>query len=107
MKWVPIDEVARPHGVRGEIRLRLFNSESDLLLQLDELLVRLPDGSEHEVSVDGARRANDAILMKLFSRDDRDRAVDLRGADVGTRRVAFLPTESSEFLSYSVKYTPA
>ncbi len=89
--------------MRGEIRLRLFNSESDLLLQLDELLVRLPDGSEHEVSVDGARRANDAILMKLFSVDDRDRAVELRGAVVCARREDFPPLDPGEFYACDVE----
>ena len=78
--WVPLAEVARPHGVRGELRLRLFNRDSDLLLSLDEVLVRFPDGREEEVSVDAARRANDAILMKLYSVDDRDGAEGLRGA---------------------------
>jgi 16S rRNA processing protein RimM len=79
----------RPHGVRGELRLRLFNSDSDLLLALDEVLVRFADGEEQEVSVDGARRANDAILMKLHSVDDRDRADELRGARVCGRRADF------------------
>ncbi len=40
--WVPLAEVARPHGVRGELRLRPYNGDSDLLLGLDEVLVRLP-----------------------------------------------------------------
>lgn len=72
-RWIPLAEIARPHGVRGEVRLRLFNKDSDTLLDQDEVLVRLPDGAEHEVSVDTARRADDAILMKLHSVDDRDR----------------------------------
>jgi 16S rRNA processing protein RimM len=95
--WVPLAEIARPHGVRGEVRLRLFNRDSDLLLGLDEVLLRLRDGEEHEVSVDGARRANDAILMKLFSIDDRGQADELRGAVVCARRGAFPPPEDGEF----------
>jgi len=71
--WVPLAEIARPHGVRGEIRLRLYNRASDLLLDQDEVLLRFADGEEQEVSIDGARRADDAILMKLHSIDDRDR----------------------------------
>jgi 16S rRNA processing protein RimM len=89
--------------VRGEIRLRLFNTESDLLLQLDELLVRLPDGSEHEVSVDGARRANDAILIRLFSVDDRDRAEELRGAVLCARREDFPPLDPGEFYACDIE----
>jgi 16S rRNA processing protein RimM len=101
--WVPLAEIARPHGVRGELRLRLFNSDSDLLLGLDEVLVRLPDGEEHEVSVEGARRANDAILMRLHSVDDRGRADELRGAVVCARRRDFPPLEEGEFYACDVE----
>jgi 16S rRNA processing protein RimM len=101
--WVPLAEVARPHGVRGELRLRLFNRDSDLLLGLDEILVRLPDGEEHEVSVESARRANDAILMRLFSVDDRSRADGLRGAVVCARRRDFPPLDEGEFYACDVE----
>jgi 16S rRNA processing protein RimM len=95
--WVPLAEVARPHGVKGELRLKLFNRDSDILLDRDEVLVRLKSGEEHEVSVDGARRADVAILLKLHSVDDRDRADDLRGALICVRRGDFPPTEDGEF----------
>jgi 16S rRNA processing protein RimM len=95
--WVPLAEVTKPHGVRGEVHLKLFNQDSDVLLDQDEVLVRLADGAEHEVSVDGARRAAGAILMKLYSVDDRDRADELRGALVCVRRDAFPPLDEGEF----------
>jgi ribosomal 30S subunit maturation factor RimM len=27
--WVPLAEIARAHGVKGELRLKLYNSDSD------------------------------------------------------------------------------
>ena len=101
--WVPLAQVMRPHGVRGELRLRPFNKDSDLLLSLDEVLVRFPEGDEQEVSVDGARRANDAILMKLHSVDGREGADGLRGAIVCARRSDFPPPESGEFYACDVE----
>jgi 16S rRNA processing protein RimM len=101
--WVPLAEVARPHGVRGELRLRLYNRDSDLLLELDEVLVRFAEGDEQEVSVDGARRADDAILMKLHSVDDRDRAEELRGATICARRADFPALEAGEFYACDVE----
>lgn len=95
-RWVPVAEIARPHGVKGEVRLKLFNAASDLLLEQDEVLVRTPEGEEHEVSVDKARRADDAILIKLYSVDDRDRAEELRGAHLCVRRKHFPPLEAGE-----------
>jgi 16S rRNA processing protein RimM len=94
---VPLAEVLRPHGVRGEVRLKLYNRESDLLLGLDEILLRFPEGDEQEVSVDGARRANDAVLLRLHSVDDRDRADELRGAVVCARRSDFPELAPGEF----------
>jgi 16S rRNA processing protein RimM len=100
---VPLAEVARPHGVRGELRLRPYNRDSDLLLELDEVLVRFPEGDEQEVSVDAARRANDAILLKLHSVDDRDRAAELRGAQVCARRGEFPELPAGEFYACDVE----
>jgi 16S rRNA processing protein RimM len=95
--WVPLAEVMRPHGVRGELRLRPFNRDSDLLLELDEVRVCYRDGEPKEVGIDSVRRANDAILMKLCSVDDRDRAEDLRGALICARRRDFPPLGAGEF----------
>jgi len=103
LRYVPLAEIARPHGVRGEVRLNLYNAESDLLLDVDEVLLRLKDGKEHEVSVDQARRADKTILLKLHSVDDRDRAEALRGAVVCVPREAFPPLEEGEFYACDVE----
>ena len=95
--WIPLAEVARPHGVRGELRLKLYNADSDILLEQDAVLLRLKDGKERAVTVDKARRADDAILMKLRTVDDRTRADELRQAQVCVRRSAFPPLDEGEF----------
>jgi 16S rRNA processing protein RimM len=59
--------------------------------------LRYPDGTEQEVSVDGARWADDAMLMKLYSVDDRGRADELRGALICVRRGDFPSLEAGEF----------
>lgn len=100
--WVPLAEVARPHGVKGELRLKLFNTSSDVLLHQDEVLVRLDSGEEHEVSVESARRADGAILMKLYSVDDRNRAEELRGAYICVRRRDFTELEEGEFYAVDI-----
>jgi 16S rRNA processing protein RimM len=115
--WVPLAEVARPHGVRGELRLRLYNQDSDLLLELDEVMVRFGSagaaggngakgaGPSRDVvlRVEAVRPANEAILMKLQSVNDRDRAIELRGAEVCARRSAFPPLEPGEFYACDVE----
>lgn len=101
--WVALAEVSRPHGVRGEVRLRLYNEDSDVLLGMDEVLVRLKDGKEHEVSINHARRADRAILVKLHSVDDRNRADEIRGAQICVRRRDFPPLDDGEFYACDVE----
>jgi 16S rRNA processing protein RimM len=102
-RWIPLAEVMRPHGVRGEVRARPFNKDSDLLLALDEVLVRFPDGDEQEVTVDTARRAHDAVLLKLADVDDRDRADELRGAVLCGKRDEFPALGEGEFYACDVE----
>jgi 16S rRNA processing protein RimM len=98
--WVALAEVARPHGVRGELRLKVYNLESDALLEQDAVLVRPRDSKapkEREMAVEHARRATEAVLLKLKGVDDRDAADALRGALVCVRRDRFAPLEEDEF----------
>ncbi|MBI2392401.1 MAG: 16S rRNA processing protein RimM [Deltaproteobacteria bacterium] len=105
-EWVPLAVVGRPHGVRGEVRAHPFNRDSDLLLELDEVLVRFVEGErqgeEHEVSIDDARAGNDAILLKLHGVDDRDAADDVRGAHLCARRGDFPALEEGEFYASDI-----
>lgn len=105
--WVPLAEVARPHGVRGELRLRPYNQDSELLFELEQVKVRFQSGPgpvrDVVLRVEAVREANDAILMKLQSVDDRDRAIELRGAEVCARRAEFPPLEPGEFYACDVE----
>ena len=94
-RWVEVGLVARPHGVQGELRVSLHNKESEVLFHVDEVLVRLANGDEHEVSVDGVRPADQAVLLRLHSIGDRDRAEELRGAKLFVKRSQFAPLETA------------
>ena len=101
--WVPLAEVVRPHGVRGDVQLKVFNDDSDVLSSQEEVLVRLDERRGARGLASTARAApDDAILMKLYSVDDRDRAGELRGALVCARRAAFPPLEEGEFYACDV-----
>ena len=105
-EWVPLAVVGRPHGVRGELRAHPFNRDSDLLMDLEEVLVRFTDGErkgeQHEVSLDSARPGNDAILVKLHGVDDRDAAEAVKGAELCVRRGAFPKLEEGEFYACDI-----
>jgi len=70
----------------------VFNADSDLLLDLESVKV-----GDKERIVDHARRANEAILMKIRGIDDRDAADTLRGMTISVRRDAFPELDDGEF----------
>lgn len=94
---IEVGRIARPHGVRGELRVQLHWSESDALLTADEVWVQLPDAEAHAMKVEGARRADRAILLRLAEITDRDAAAALRGASVSVPRKALPVAEEGEF----------
>ena len=96
-RYVPVAQVGRPHGVRGELRLQVYNLGSDLLLSRPPVQLRLPDGSEREAKIRSARPVNKGILVELDGVADRDAAEALRGAEVCVRRDLFPAEEEGEF----------
>lgn len=96
-RLIPLAEIARPHGVRGDLRLKIYNSDSDLLLSLPEVILQHKDGEQNIVKLLHAQRANDAILARIEGCEDRDHAEELRGAQILVPRDAFPPPDEGEF----------
>jgi len=96
-RLVALAEVARPHGVLGELRLRLYNADSDLLLRIPEVLLQRASGEQETRRVVRARRATGAILMTLADCADRSSAESLRGARLLVPRDVFPPPADGEF----------
>jgi 16S rRNA processing protein RimM len=96
-RFVPVAEIARPHGVRGEIRLQVYNLGSDLLLARPPVQLRFPDGATRDVKIRSARPVNKGILVEIEGVTDRDAAEALRGAEVCVRRDLFPAEEEGEF----------
>ena len=96
-------EVSRPHGVRGEVRVKLYNSDSDLIALQREVLMRRQDGSEGMLELESVRGADAGYLLaKIRGVDDRNAADALRGARLSVRRDAFPPPEEGEFYACDV-----
>ncbi len=79
--------VVKPHGVRGMVKVRLYNPSSELLAGRAEVWVEAGDGRTHGIeTVHGASPAG--ALLSLEGVTDRGRAELLRGARLMARREA-------------------
>ena len=104
-RLVALAEVARPHGIAGELRLKVYNLDSDLLLRRPPVLLRLRDEAAtiREARITAARAVDKAILVKLAGVDDRNAAEALRGAEVCVPRASLPPPEEGEFYACDVE----
>lgn len=96
-EYVAVAEVARPHGVRGELRLKVYNLESDLLLRRPRFRLCMPDGQQRELEFRMVRRVPGALLVRLPGVDDREAAEAMRGAKVEVSRAEFGDIAEDEY----------
>jgi len=102
-RLVPLAEVARPHGIAGELRLKVYNLDSDLLLRRPPVLLRLSDGTERQATFSAAREVDKALLVRVVGVDDRNAAEALRGAQVCVPRASLPPPAEGEFYAWDLE----
>jgi 16S rRNA processing protein RimM len=88
--------IMRAHGIRGELKLRLYRAESNAIVAKRTLELVLGSKLERRV-VTGVRKSTDHIIVKLEGVDDRNGADALRGAKVRIDRVELPPLEPDEY----------
>jgi 16S rRNA processing protein RimM len=99
-RYVPLAAVARPHGVNGELRLKVYNDDSDLLLRkpTPPIRLRMPTGEERDIRITLARAMTKGMmLVRLEGVSSRDAAEAMRGAELCVPRDAFPPLDEGEF----------
>lgn len=89
---LPLGQFGRPHGVRGELSLRLFNPDGpaleDLELPLDVEVVR--GESRSPAKLTAVRAAADALLVCVDGVDTREAAAAFTNAELWIPR-RYLP----------------
>lgn len=102
-RWVAVAEIARPHGVRGEVRLRVYSGDPTLLTRRPPIRLRGADGEIAGATLLSTRHADKALLVRLEGVDDRDAAEAIRGKEVLVERDAFEPLEDDEFYAVDIE----
>ena len=86
---VELAAVVRAHGLRGELLLKPFNPESELLTEVTRVVLKLREGGEREFTVTRGHIHGNGVILGLGEVRDRDAADALRGSVVCVRRVDF------------------
>jgi 16S rRNA processing protein RimM len=97
-RWVALAEVTRPHGVWGEVRLKVYNTDSELLFSMPPVLMQRPDDDALLMELESVRGADTGhLLAKFRGVEGRDAADRLRGATLSVERGRFPKLDEGEF----------
>jgi 16S rRNA processing protein RimM len=98
VRWIELGVISRPHGVTGELRVHVFNPESTLLQELEQVfLVRSKGEAPTPVKVVTSRQGPGALLMRLAGVDSREEADALRGYTLCVPRSALPEVGEGEY----------
>jgi 16S rRNA processing protein RimM len=97
LRPVEIGTVARAHGVRGEVRIRLHWADSHALETVRSVWIGRPGAEPREYRVASVRAVAKAALVQLDGIADRDAAERLRGSIVSVPRDVLPPLEPGEY----------
>ena len=98
VSWIELGVIARPQGLKGEIRVHVFNPDSTLLEGLAEVFLIGEDDEEPAlVEIRSARRGPKALLLRLEGVSSREDAEALRGYRLCIPRGALPELEDGEY----------
>lgn len=92
-----VGEIARPHGVRGELKLRLDFEGSRALHDVEQIVVVSRRGEAARRAVESVRGSAKGLIVALEGVDTREDADALRGATVWVSRQSQPPLEPGEY----------
>ena len=98
---ITIGRIVAPHGIRGEVRVRLETDFPERFVKLRRAyLVR--EGRAEEVDIGSVRPHRDGLLVVLRGVGDRTAAEQLRGAQIAVPRADLVPLAADSFYVFEI-----
>lgn len=96
VRWIPLGVVTGTHGLRGSVRVKQWNDDSDLLLDAKEVALRV-NGELLFHRVSSVRQTSKGLLVDLEAVRSVEGAEALRGAELCLPRELLPPLEEGEY----------
>ena len=103
-RYLLLGQILRPHGIRGEVRVRILTDYPQRIKQLDTIFLGDDPNTDAAVAyhLDSFRMNQDYGLIKFKGIDDRDTADTLRQLYVMVTLENAIPLEEGEFYLYQL-----
>src|SRR5690554_1149602 len=93
MDEVLIGEIIKPHGIKGEVKVRPITDFPQRFKKLQEVLLVDPKGTKETFKVKKANVQGTEIILALDEVNTRDEAEKLRGMAIKIQRSEVPPLE--------------
>ena len=103
--YLLLGEILRPHGVRGELKMRIFTDYPERLIKDIKTLYLGQDANDTDAmpfTVKSARFHKEYLLLTLSEINGRDEAETLRGQKVMVDIDNAVPLEDGEYYLYQL-----
>lgn len=99
-----IGEVARPHGIHGEVKVYLYSGQPENLQQYKKIVLQEPTGSSTETyNVVKSREQGKLAILQLQGVDTREAAEALQGSRIWVNKTDFPTLDSGEYYWHQLK----
>ncbi len=98
---VTVGRVVRPHGLRGEVRVRLETDFPERFEHLREAYL-VQAGRVEVIEITGRRPHKEGLLLTIRGIGDLEAAAGLRGAEIAVSRNAVVPLEQGAFYVFEI-----
>ncbi|GJM39785.1 MAG: ribosome maturation factor RimM [Ardenticatenaceae bacterium] len=99
--FIVIGVITKPHGIRGELRIKPYTDEPNRFTWLEQVYIGANDPQPMEV--EQARVHQDKVLLKLTAVTNRTDAEALRGQWLMVPEDQALPLEEGEYFLFQLK----
>jgi 16S rRNA processing protein RimM len=94
---VVLATITRPHGLRGAVRAKVFNEDTEVLHAGARVWLVFPDGTERAAKVANAQPAKETWMIALDDVTTVEGAEALRGVQIAVDRTELPALEDGEF----------
>lgn len=102
-RFLVIGQIMKPHGVRGEVRVRPYTDDPTRFTWLKTAYLGHDDEQPTAYAVATARMHQDVALLRFEGIDDRDAADSLRGLVVYVPLEDAIPLEEDEYYLFELE----
>lgn len=103
-EYLILGEILRPHGVRGEVRMKIITDYPERLKQMNAVYLGKDPYSDDIRKIDliSARLHQQYVLLTFKNYNDRDKADELRGLFVMIDLENAVPLEDGEYYLFEL-----